>query len=42
MGRCTGTAMTGRVACLVGRYVNVTMKSLGSLADRLPGRGKTS
>jgi hypothetical protein len=33
---------TAGVAFLVGLYVNVTMKSLGSLADRLLGRGKTS
>ena len=30
------------VAFLVGLYVNVTMKSLGSLADRLLGRGGRS
>jgi hypothetical protein len=30
---------TAGVAFLVGLYVNVTMKSLGSLADRLLGRG---
>ncbi|WP_156588199.1 hypothetical protein [Halorubrum sp. CBA1125] len=33
---------TAGVAFLVGLYVNVTMKSLGSLADRLLGREKTS
>lgn len=31
---------TAGVAFLVGLYVNVTMKSLGSLADRLLGRGE--
>jgi hypothetical protein len=34
--------LTAGIAFLVGLYVNVTMKSFGSLADRLLGRGKTS
>lgn len=33
---------TAGIAFLVGLYVNVTMRSLGSLADRLLGRGKSS
>jgi hypothetical protein len=33
---------TAGVAFLVGLYVNVTMKSLGSLADRLLGRRRES
>lgn len=33
---------TAGIAFLVGLYVNVTMKSLGSLADRLLGRGSSS
>jgi len=37
----TNRFMAG-LAFLVGLYVNLTMKSLGSLADRLLGRGKES
>ena len=36
------TQFTAGFAFLVGLYVNVAMKSLGDLADRLLGRGKRS
>lgn len=38
----TTARFTAGFAFLVGLYVNVTMKSLGSLADRLLGRGTGS
>ncbi|MFC7133354.1 MULTISPECIES: hypothetical protein [Salinibaculum] len=34
------SALFGAVAFLVGLYINVAIKSLGSLADRMLGRGR--
>lgn len=42
LGGSDPSQYTAGVAFLVGLYVNVAMKSLGDLADRLLGRGKRS